>query len=153
MPDDEADLGSPSGSASAGPRRSAGRVVEHLGEAECMELLAGGGVGRLAYNSRWGITALPVEYKIDVGSIVLRTWDLRTDEDLRTGIAHAEYQVAVEADQVHLETGEAWFVLARGRRITWIPKLSECRSSRPGSGRGSGSGNGPRGRNLGTLSG
>jgi hypothetical protein len=79
-----------------------------------MELLAGGGVGRLAYSSRWGITALPVEYKIDGGSIVLRTWDLRTYEDLRTGIAHAEYQVAVEADQVDLETGEAWFVLARG---------------------------------------
>jgi len=89
-------------------------VVEHLGEAECMDLPADGGVGRLAYDSRWGITALPVEYKIDAGSIVLRTWDLRTDEDLRTGIAHAEYQVAMEADQVDLETGEAWFVLARG---------------------------------------
>ena len=71
-------------------------------------------MGRLAYNSRWGITTLPVDYKIDAGSIVLRTWDLCTDEDLRTGIAHAEYQVAVEADQVDLETGEAWFVLARG---------------------------------------
>src|SRR5487761_418829 len=36
------------------------------------------------------------------------------DEDLRTGIAHAEYQVAVEADQVDLEAREGWVVLVRG---------------------------------------
>jgi nitroimidazol reductase NimA-like FMN-containing flavoprotein (pyridoxamine 5'-phosphate oxidase superfamily) len=35
-----------------------------------MELLADGGVGRLAYTSRYGPTALPVAYKIDGGSIV-----------------------------------------------------------------------------------
>jgi hypothetical protein len=54
-------------------------------------------------------------YKIDGGSIVMGTWDpVLFDEDLRTGIAHAEYQVAVEADQFDMEAREGWVVLARG---------------------------------------
>jgi hypothetical protein len=36
------------------------------------------------------------------------------DEDLRTGIEHADYQVAVEADQVNAEVREGWVVLVRG---------------------------------------
>jgi hypothetical protein len=79
-----------------------------------MELLASAEVGRLVYNSRYGPIALPVVYTIDGGAIVLTTWDPVIDEDLRTGIAHAEYQVAVEADQLDLEAREGWFVLARG---------------------------------------
>lgn len=79
-----------------------------------MELLRGGRVGRLVYNSRYGLVALPVEYKLLDGAIVFVTWDNFTEEDLRTGIAHAEYQVAVEADQVDLESREGWIVLVRG---------------------------------------
>ena len=114
MPEDEADLGSPSGSSSAGPGVNARRVVERLGEAECMELLADGGMGRLVFNNRYGPTALPVEYKIDKGSMVLGTWDPVFDEDLRTGIEYADYQVAVEVDQVDPQAREGWIVLARG---------------------------------------
>jgi nitroimidazol reductase NimA-like FMN-containing flavoprotein (pyridoxamine 5'-phosphate oxidase superfamily) len=107
MPDDEADLTSPSGSAWPGPPR--------MSEAEAMELLASGGLGRLIYNGPDGPTALPVVYKIDAGSIVLGTWDpVLFDEDLRTGIAQAEYQVAVEVDQIDVEAREGWFVLVRG---------------------------------------
>ena len=40
MADEEADLGSPSGSASPDPGVGARRVAEILSEAECMELLA-----------------------------------------------------------------------------------------------------------------
>jgi hypothetical protein len=59
--------------------------------------------------------ALPVVYRIDGESIVLGTWDPALfDEDLRTGIANAEYQVAVEADQIDLEAREGWIVLVRG---------------------------------------
>ena len=36
------------------------------------------------------------------------------DEDLRTGIENAEYQVAVEADQVDLTAREGWTVLVIG---------------------------------------
>jgi hypothetical protein len=115
MPDDEPDLSSPSGSASPDPGASAWRVLEPLSEAECLQLLANGGVGRLVYNSRYGPTALPTTYMIDGESIVLGTWDPALfDEDLRTGIAHAEYQVAVEADQIDLEAREGWMVLVRG---------------------------------------
>jgi hypothetical protein len=45
----------------------------------------------------------------------LGTWDPALfDEDLRTGIAHAEYEVAVEVDQIDLEAREGWVVLVRG---------------------------------------
>jgi nitroimidazol reductase NimA-like FMN-containing flavoprotein (pyridoxamine 5'-phosphate oxidase superfamily) len=110
MSDDEAD----SGSASPGPGASARRVLERLDEAECMELLADGGMGRLVFNSRYGPTALPVVYKIDEGSLVLGTWDPVFDEDLRTGIEHADYHVAVEVDQINPEAREGWIVLVRG---------------------------------------
>jgi hypothetical protein len=80
-----------------------------------MELLASGGLGRLVYTSRYGLTAMPIVYKIDAGSIVFGTWDpVLFDEELRTGIAHAEYQVAVEADQFDLEAREGWHVLVGG---------------------------------------
>ena len=79
-----------------------------------MELLATGRVGRLVFTSRYGPTALPVTYKIDAGSLVLGTWDPVFDEDLRTGIAHADYQVAVEADQIDPQAREGWIVLVRG---------------------------------------
>ena len=114
MPDDEADPGPPSGAASPSPGTRARRVVERLGAAECLELLASVAMGRLVYDSRYGPIALPVAYKTDAGSIVLGTWDPVIDEDLRTGIAHAEYEVAVEADQFDYEAREGWFVLARG---------------------------------------
>jgi nitroimidazol reductase NimA-like FMN-containing flavoprotein (pyridoxamine 5'-phosphate oxidase superfamily) len=116
MPDDEADVSSPGGSASADPGVGGRRVAEQLSEAECMELLAGAGVGigRLVYNGRYGPTAVPVAYKIDAGSIILSTWDPIMDEDLRTRIAHAEYKVAVEADQIDVDAREGWTVLARG---------------------------------------
>src|SRR5690349_8628939 len=79
-------------------------MADRLGEAACMELLANGGVGRLIFTSRYGPTALPVVYRIDGESIVLGTWDPAVfDDDLRTGIAHADYQVAVEADQIDPE--------------------------------------------------
>jgi hypothetical protein len=115
MPDDVADLGSPSGSASSGPGQKAWRVLEPLSEAECLQLLATGGLGRLVYNSRYGPTALPTVYRIDGESIVLGTWDPALfDEDLRTGIENAEYQVAVEADRIDLAAREGWVVLVRG---------------------------------------
>jgi Pyridoxamine 5'-phosphate oxidase len=115
MPDGEADPSSSSGSASPGPGAGAWRALELLSEAECLELLAGGGFGRLVYNSRYGPTALPVMYRIDEGSIVLGTWDpYLFDEDLRTGIAQAEYQVAVEVDQIDVNAREGWIVLVWG---------------------------------------
>ena len=96
------------------------------------------GIGRLVFNSRYGLTALPVAYKIDGESIVLGTWDPVFDEDLRTGIAYADYQVAVEVHQIDQQAHEGWIVpVARERHIIWIPRPSARRSSMPGSSRGS----------------
>jgi nitroimidazol reductase NimA-like FMN-containing flavoprotein (pyridoxamine 5'-phosphate oxidase superfamily) len=115
MPDNKADPSSPSGSASPGSGASARRVVERLDEAECMELLSTGRIGRLIYNGRYGAVALPSEYKIHDGSIVFRTYRIAfTEEDLRTGIAHAEYEVTLEVDQTDPEAREGWLVLVRG---------------------------------------
>ena len=111
----KADPSSPSGSASPGAGVSAQRVVEGLDEAACMELLGTGTIGRLIYNSRYGPVALPSEYKIHEGSIVFRTYRTTyTEEDLRTGIAYAEYEVAVEVDQSDPEARTGWVVLVQG---------------------------------------
>ena len=115
MPDDKADPGSPSGPASPGQGGSAWRVLEPLSEAESLALLTDGGVARLVYTSRYGLTALPVAYKTAGESVVLGTWDPALfDEDLRTGITQAEYEVAVEVDQIDAEAREGWFVVMRG---------------------------------------
>jgi hypothetical protein len=116
MSDEKADLSSAGGGhAAPGPGPGGWRELEPLGETECLQLLASGRLGRLFYTSRYGPTALPVTYVIDQSSIVLGTWDpVLFDEDLRTGIQQAEYQVAMQADQIDLEAREGWFVLARG---------------------------------------
>jgi nitroimidazol reductase NimA-like FMN-containing flavoprotein (pyridoxamine 5'-phosphate oxidase superfamily) len=115
MPDNQADFTSPSGSASPGSEVRARRVVDRLDETECMKLLSAGRIGRLIYNSRYGPVALPSEYKVHDGSIVFRTYQTTfTEQDLRTGIAHAEYQVAIEVDQTDPEAREGWLVLVRG---------------------------------------
>jgi len=114
MPDDEADPSSSRGAASPGPGVNAPRILERLDETECITLLADGGMGRLVFTSRYGPTALPVMYKMDGESIVLGTWDRVFDEDLRTGIEYADYQVAVEVEQVDPQAHEGWIVLARG---------------------------------------
>src|ERR1017187_1516355 len=104
------------GSMSSSPVGSARRrVVHRLDEAECLRLLGSGGLGRLVYNSRYGPMALPGEDAGQGGSIVFRAGqDTFTEEDLRTGIAHAEYHVALEVDQIDLAVREGWTVLVRG---------------------------------------
>lgn len=92
-----------------------GPVLEKLDEAECLRLIAPGGIGRIAFTGRYGLTVLPVNYKLHDGAIVFRTaQDSPTGEDLRTGIAHAEFQVAFEIDQINPETRDGWSVLIHG---------------------------------------
>jgi hypothetical protein len=63
------------------------------------------------------------------GSVVFRTIeDTFPDEDLRTGIAHAEYHVALEVDQIDLATRAGWTVLVRGAAHQ-IPPVSGATAS------------------------
>ena len=98
-----------------GGNENEGPVLERLDEAESLRLIAPGGIGRIAFIGRYGLTVLPVNYKLHDGAIVFRTaQDSPTGEDLRTGIAHAEYQVAFEIDQINPETRDGWSVLIHG---------------------------------------
>ena len=103
----------PEGSAQSGPGEPA--VLEDLDEAECLRLISAGGVGRIAFTGRFGPTVLPVNYRLHEGTIVFRTdEDSPTDEDLRTGIANAEYKVAFEIDDFSMAAREGWSVLIQG---------------------------------------
>ncbi len=90
-------------------------VLLHLDEAECLRLISPGGIGRIAYMGRYGLTVLPVRYKLHHGAILFRTsQDSQTGEDLQTGIAHAEYSVAFEIDEFDPAYREGWHVLIHG---------------------------------------
>jgi hypothetical protein len=89
--------------------------LDRLDEAECLRLISPGGIGRIVYMGRYGLTVLPVNYKLHDGSILFRTGqDSPTGEDLQTGIAHAEYQVAFEIDNIDPAAHEGWSVLIHG---------------------------------------
>jgi nitroimidazol reductase NimA-like FMN-containing flavoprotein (pyridoxamine 5'-phosphate oxidase superfamily) len=100
----------------SGPESERGRpVLTVLDEAECLRLITPGGVGRIAYSGRYGPTVFPVNYRLYQGAIVFRTAeDSPTDEDLRTGIANAEYKVAFEIDNFDSQARVGWSVLIQG---------------------------------------
>ena len=89
--------------------------IEELDEADCLRLIAAGGIGRIAYAGRYGQTVLPVNYQLLDNTIVFRTGeDSPLEEDLQTGIRHAEYQVAFEIDEINLAEQSGWSVLIQG---------------------------------------
>jgi nitroimidazol reductase NimA-like FMN-containing flavoprotein (pyridoxamine 5'-phosphate oxidase superfamily) len=91
------------------------RVIEELDEDACLQLISGGGVGRIAYTSRFGLVVLPVNYALQDGAVVFRTAEHGPlDEDLRTGIDGAEYKVTFEVDDIDLAKRQGWSVLVQG---------------------------------------
>ena len=94
---------------------AAAAVTQLLEEAECRRLIAVGGVGRIGYTGRFGPTILPVNYVLYEQTIVFRTGQHSPmGEDLRTGIADAEYKVAFEIDEISPATKEGWSILLQG---------------------------------------
>jgi nitroimidazol reductase NimA-like FMN-containing flavoprotein (pyridoxamine 5'-phosphate oxidase superfamily) len=90
-------------------------IVEELDEAECLRLVGQLDVGRIAFTGRFGLTVLPVNYRLHEGGVVFRTGQgSPMDEDLRTGLQHGEYQVAFEVDQIDAGMREGWSVLITG---------------------------------------
>ena len=93
----------------------ADRVIEELDEDQCLNLISGGGIGRIAYASRFGQAVLPVNYALRNGAVVFRTAAHGPlDEDLRTGIADADYKVAFEIDDIDMAAQRGWSVLIQG---------------------------------------
>jgi nitroimidazol reductase NimA-like FMN-containing flavoprotein (pyridoxamine 5'-phosphate oxidase superfamily) len=91
------------------------RVIEELDQDTCMQLISRGGIGRIAYASRFGLVVLPVNYGLHDGAVVFRTAEHGPlDEDLRTGIEGAEYRVAFEIDDIDLAKRQGWSVLVQG---------------------------------------
>jgi nitroimidazol reductase NimA-like FMN-containing flavoprotein (pyridoxamine 5'-phosphate oxidase superfamily) len=91
------------------------RVIEELDKEACLQLISGGGVGRIAYAGRFGLVVLPVNYVLHHGAVVFRTAEHGPlDEDLRTGIDGAEYKVAFEIDDIDLGRRQGWSVLVQG---------------------------------------
>ena len=95
--------------------RHAKAIMEELDEPECLRLISGTEIGRLAYVGRYDLTVLPVNYRLVDGSILFRTaQDSLTGEDLRTGIAHADFKVSFEVDHLNEATRDGWSVLIQG---------------------------------------
>jgi nitroimidazol reductase NimA-like FMN-containing flavoprotein (pyridoxamine 5'-phosphate oxidase superfamily) len=93
----------------------ADRTITELDEAESLQLIAHGGIGRIAYESRFGPAVLPVNYQWHDGAIVFRTArHSALDEDLQTGIAGGEYKVAFEIDEIDTARRQGWSVLIQG---------------------------------------
>src|SRR5579862_9171535 len=93
----------------------ADRVIEELDEAESLQLISAGGIGRIAYQSRFGPAVLPVNYKRHDGAVVFRTTrHSALDEDLQTGISGGDYLVAFEIDEIDEPGRQGWSVLIQG---------------------------------------
>ena len=91
------------------------RTITELDEAECLRLIARGGIGRIGYHSRFGPVVLPVNYKWHDGAVVFRTVrHSALDEDLQTGIVGGDYQVAFEIDDIDVAGRQGWSVLIQG---------------------------------------
>ncbi|MBV9382963.1 MAG: pyridoxamine 5'-phosphate oxidase family protein [Streptosporangiaceae bacterium] len=109
------------------------RMIEVLDEAESLRLISPGGIGRIAYQSRFGPAVIPVNYKLHGGAILFRTAeDSPLDEDLRTGIVDAEYQVAFEIDDFDVSAREGWSVLIQGAAHHVRPGLERESAERAG---------------------
>ena len=93
----------------------ADRTIEGLDDAESLRLISAGGIGRIAYMSRFGPAVLPVNYKWHDGAIVFRTTrHSALDEDLQTGITGGDYIVAFEIDEIDVPGRQGWSVLIQG---------------------------------------
>jgi nitroimidazol reductase NimA-like FMN-containing flavoprotein (pyridoxamine 5'-phosphate oxidase superfamily) len=90
-------------------------TLEELTEAESLDLIEQAEIGRIGFSGRYGPVVIPVNYKIVDGSVVFRTAvGSPLGEDLRTGIAHAEYKVAFEIDHMDPTTRTGWSVMIQG---------------------------------------
>jgi nitroimidazol reductase NimA-like FMN-containing flavoprotein (pyridoxamine 5'-phosphate oxidase superfamily) len=83
-------------------------VLEVLSEAQCLDLIRKGGVGRFVFQDDDGPGAIPVNYGVAGDQIVFR---LEPGSHLREVL---KSPTAFEVDHFEAETGLGWSVLIRG---------------------------------------
>jgi uncharacterized protein len=77
---------------------------------ECRRLIADGGVGRVAFQSRSGQHIVPVNFELDRDSIVFRTTPYSELGRLAPGS-----EAAFEVEGLDVESTSGWSVVAKGR--------------------------------------
>jgi nitroimidazol reductase NimA-like FMN-containing flavoprotein (pyridoxamine 5'-phosphate oxidase superfamily) len=92
-----------------GGRLGGSPVITKLTATECRQLIAAGGIGRIAFCTTSGPAVLPVNFAVVAGTIVIRTGE-GTAVD-----GHADEQVAFEVDHIDEALSQGWSVLVRGR--------------------------------------
>jgi nitroimidazol reductase NimA-like FMN-containing flavoprotein (pyridoxamine 5'-phosphate oxidase superfamily) len=83
-------------------------VAARLSSAECHQLIAAGGIGRIAFCATSGPVVLPVNFAVVAGSIVIRAREGSVID------GHADGPVAFEVDRVDEVLSQGWSVLVRG---------------------------------------
>lgn len=83
-------------------------AVTKLMSAECWQLIASGGIGRIAFGTSTGPVVIPVNFAVMAGTIVIRTSQGTMVE------GHADEQVAFEVDHLDEALSQGWSVLVRG---------------------------------------
>ncbi|MFI0368712.1 pyridoxamine 5'-phosphate oxidase family protein [Actinomadura sp. 1N219] len=90
-------------------------VLEELDRAECLRLIAGGRVGRVAFDDGEGPAVVPVNYSLDGEAVIFRTSvGGRLSRSLLTVVAGGEVRAAFEVDRFDEASHEGWSVLLRG---------------------------------------
>ena len=98
-----------------GPGRPSGRpVLQTLTAAECYDLLAPGGVGRVAFTTADGPAVFPVNYAMTGQTVVFRT----APDTLLAG--YLDGPAGFEVDRIDEALSQGWSVLVTGRaaRVT-----------------------------------
>ncbi|TDD89862.1 pyridoxamine 5'-phosphate oxidase family protein [Actinomadura darangshiensis] len=90
-------------------------VLEELDRAECLKLVAGGSVGRVAFDDGEGPTVIPVNYAVDGDTVIFRTSVTgRLNRSLMTAVVGGEVRAAFEVDRFDEADHAGWSVLVRG---------------------------------------
>jgi nitroimidazol reductase NimA-like FMN-containing flavoprotein (pyridoxamine 5'-phosphate oxidase superfamily) len=104
---------------------SAPAIVESVDTAECLTLIADGGIGRIVFRDDRGPVALPVNFRLLDGDVAIL---VERHSSLATGAVGNE--VAFEVDRIDNALSEGWSVLMTGTyRVTTEPEAVEAARS------------------------
>jgi nitroimidazol reductase NimA-like FMN-containing flavoprotein (pyridoxamine 5'-phosphate oxidase superfamily) len=101
-----------------------GRVPAELTPAECIDLLAGEVVGRVAICTPAGPRVMPVNYALHGQAVVFRTAPYS-----ELGVHGVGAELALEVDRLDHETKQGWsvLVLGRGEALRDLDEIAEIR--------------------------